>query len=528
MDIKYAVGQRMMAGFPGTEIDDGFRALVHDCKIGNVILFRRNIESREQLTRLCGELKELIQGETGMPPLIAIDQEGGVVTRLSDDMINTPGAMALAAAGDGAAYRAGLITAQELREAGVNFNLAPVLDVNSNPDNPVIGVRSFGDDPERASNLAIEFMRGTLDGGVMACGKHFPGHGDTSVDSHLGLPRVEKGRGELESCELYPFRRAIAAGIPAIMTSHVLFPALEPENIPATMSRRILTLLLREELGFGGIVISDCMEMQAIVKYYGTVEGAAASIAAGADIVCISHTAALARQTAERLYADAACGALTAGELEASVLRIEAAKSSLKGFVPSAVSSASDANEAAGMLARTFVLARAPMPELGEKPFFTACAPIRASLVSSRERETPAFAEFMCRALGGSALVTSEEPGEAEIANAVSAAAGSSCIILGTCNAHIKPGQLKLMRALGELGKPMVVVALRNPYDLLSLPEHAAGVAAWEYTSRSLEALVPFLQGKLEFVGRMPLVNTVITEHVMLKDLRRGRQDDEL
>ena len=147
MDITYAVGQKMMAGFPGTEIDDDFKALVREYKIGNVILFRRNIESREQLARLCVALRELILTEAGTEPLIAIDQEGGVVTRLSDDMLNIPGGMALAAAGGNAAFRAGLITARELRAAGVNFNLAPVLDVNSNPANPVIGVRSFGDDP---------------------------------------------------------------------------------------------------------------------------------------------------------------------------------------------------------------------------------------------------------------------------------------------------------------------------------------------------------------------------------------------
>ena len=160
MDLKHAVGQRIMAGFPGTTMDEDFVSLVREEKIGNVILFRRNIESRAQLTRLCRELKELIRSETGAEPLIAIDQEGGVVTRLSDDMINTPGAMALAAVGGDAPYRAGEITARELRDCGVNFNLAPVLDVNSNPANPVIGVRSFGDEPERASDLALAFMKG--------------------------------------------------------------------------------------------------------------------------------------------------------------------------------------------------------------------------------------------------------------------------------------------------------------------------------------------------------------------------------
>ena len=509
MDISYAVGQRLMAGLPGTEIDAEFAALVRECKVGNVILFRRNIESRSQLTRLCRELRELIEGETGAAPLIAIDQEGGVVTRLSDDMINTPGGMALAAAGGNSAYRSGYITACELREAGVNFNLAPVLDVNSNPNNPVIGVRSFGDDPERASKLALGFMRGTLDGGVMACGKHFPGHGDTAVDSHLGLPLVEKGREELEKCELLPFRRAIEAGIPAIMTSHVLFPALEPDRLPATMSRRILTGLLRGELGFKGVIISDCMEMQAIAKYYGTVRGAAASIAAGADIVCISHTASLARETAGLLRAELEGGRLSEEEFLASTGRIEAAKRALSGKKCGSTVTEAEAHEAREMLARSFVLVNGPVPELGENPLFTGCAPIRASLVSSRVRETPSFAGYMSARLGGHALVTGDDPDAEETEAAVQAAKGSTCIVLGTCNAHLKPGQLALMRALGALKKPMLTVALRDPYDLLSLPDGAAGIAAWEYTPRSLEELAPFIEGNRDFTGKMPLVNSI-------------------
>ena len=179
MDIRTAAGQRLMAGFPGTELDEDFISLVREYKVGNVILFRRNIENAAQLKRLCSSIRRLIVRETGVEPFIAIDQEGGVVSRFSPDMAITPGAMALAAAGGDAPYRAARITAAQLREAGVNFDLAPVLDVNSNPLNPVVGVRSFGDVPEETAERALGFMRGLLDGGIMACGKHFPGHGDT-------------------------------------------------------------------------------------------------------------------------------------------------------------------------------------------------------------------------------------------------------------------------------------------------------------------------------------------------------------
>lgn len=160
------------------------------------------------------------------------------------------------------------------------------------------------------------------------------------------------------------------------------------------------------------------------------------------------------------------------------------------------------------MLERSFSLVHGPVPELGERPFFTGCGPVRTSLVSSHVRETPAFPAYMAEALGGCALVTSDDPDAGEIAAAVQAARESSCIVLGTCNAHLKPGQLALMEALGALGKPMAVAALRNPYDLLHLPQGAAGIAAWEYTARALEALVAFLDKKCRFTGEIPLVYT--------------------
>lgn len=431
MDVKTAAGQHIMAGLPGTEIDPAFAALVRECKVGNVILFRRNVKNAAQLARLCASLRELIVSETGMEPFIAIDQEGGVVSRFSPDMATTPGAMALAAAGGDAPYRAARLTAAQLRAAGVNFDLAPVLDVNSNPLNPVIGVRSFGDLPEEAAERAMGFMRGLLDGGVMACGKHFPGHGDTDTDSHIGLPRVDKSREQLEECELLPFRRAIEAGIPAIMSSHVLFPALEPEKLPATMSRRILTGLLREELGFGGVIISDCMEMDAVAKFYGTVNGAAAALKAGADIVCISHTAALARETAERLWQRyEAAEEEDRRELERSGERIAEAKRRFTAVPKAETQIFKLRAQARDMLEESFVLMNGPIPPLGDSPFFTGCANSRASQASSAANGVPALPTVMARRFVGGCAVCSDDPDSEEIAAIARKARNASCIVL--------------------------------------------------------------------------------------------------
>ena len=187
----------------------------------------------------------------------------------------------------------------------MNFNLAPDLDVNSNPMNPVIGVRSFGDDPNRAALFGAKAVEGYRNGGILCCGKHFPGHGDTAVDSHIGLPRIEKTLAQLESCELIPFRAAIGAGVPAVMSSHILFPSIETGGVPATMSRAILQGLLRETLGFDGLILSDCMVMDAIRRHYGTARGVVEAMRAGVDMVFVSSNAGLQRESAAAALAAA-------------------------------------------------------------------------------------------------------------------------------------------------------------------------------------------------------------------------------
>ena len=236
--MKLLAGQRLVAGFEGYTVPESFQKLIRDCKIGNVILFRRNIQSAKQLRELCVFLHCLIRMETGLPPMILLDQEGGTVSRLGELGSVSPSAMAQGATGDPEnAFRVGRMIGQELRAVGVNFNCAPILDCNTNPKNPVIGVRSFGGDPEKVADFGAAYARGLREAGVIACGKHFPGHGDTETDSHQGLPVVNKSLEEIERVELVSFRRAIEEKIDALMTAHVVFPALEPERIPSTVSR---------------------------------------------------------------------------------------------------------------------------------------------------------------------------------------------------------------------------------------------------------------------------------------------------
>lgn len=250
--------------------------------MGGVILFRRNVGTPSAIARLTAELHALPS-----QPLVAIDHEGGRVMRLGEPFTQfPPAAMVGRTRNPALAYRVGRAMAEELAGVGIDLNFAPVFDVHSNPANPIIGDRAFATDPGLVSEMGIALMRGLIDGGIIPCGKHFPGHGDTAKDSHLELPVVDRPREALDRVELVPFRAAIAAGVPMLMTAHVLYPALDADN-PATLSRKILTDLLRADLGFDGVVASDDLEMRAIGDYQDIGSAAVATLRAGADALLV-------------------------------------------------------------------------------------------------------------------------------------------------------------------------------------------------------------------------------------------------
>ncbi len=272
----------ILPGFAGEAAPDWLRREL-DAGLGGVVLFARNVRDPEQLHALTASIR--VSPET----VVAIDEEGGDVTRLEAARgSSVPGALALGAVDDVELTKSvALAVAVALREAGITHDLAPVADVNTNPLNPVIGVRSFGSDPALVARHVAAFTIGLQEGGVAACAKHFPGHGATEVDSHLGLPVVEAGAEDLRAAELVPFQAAIAAGTKAVMTAHLVVPALD--TLPATLSRALLTGVLRDELGFTGMVITDALEMHGVSDGWGMKESAVLALAAGADALCLGH-----------------------------------------------------------------------------------------------------------------------------------------------------------------------------------------------------------------------------------------------
>lgn len=274
-------------GFEGTEVSSDFKKLLKQHHPAGVILFKRNLEFPEQIK----ELTRSLRAERVSPLLIGIDEEGGRVGRLPDPFLHFPPAATLGKIhetkqGKKIVTELGAIMARQLLSLGINADFAPVLDVNSNPKNPIIGDRAFSSDPKVVAAAALAFEQGMRAEGLVTCGKHFPGHGDTRTDSHLTLPRVNRDRRLLNKIELAPFRAAIERKIPMLMTAHVVYKTLDPKN-PATLSSKILTDLLRKKLKFKGVVISDDLQMKAVAQKYSEVESSILSLEAGVDLLLI-------------------------------------------------------------------------------------------------------------------------------------------------------------------------------------------------------------------------------------------------
>jgi beta-N-acetylhexosaminidase len=286
--IRRSIGQLLIGSLPATTIPAELRSLAREFQLGGVILFARNIEAPEQVAELSHDVQAL---GAGTPLWVSVDQEGGRVARLRAPFTEWPPMAVLGRSGDAAlASRFAAALAAELRAVGIALDYAPVLDIHTNPQNPVIGDRALADDAAMVGTLGAAIVRGLQDNGVAACGKHFPGHGDTSVDSHLALPVVEHPPDRIRRVECVPFREAIAAGVAVIMTAHVLVPSIDDEK-PATLSRRIVHDLLRDELGFEGVILSDDLEMKAIAATHAVPDAAVQAIAAGCDglLICAGH-----------------------------------------------------------------------------------------------------------------------------------------------------------------------------------------------------------------------------------------------
>lgn len=539
LTLRQKVGQLLIFGWAGETPEENVTVSAHaqtlldEFEVGGVILLGRNVATPKQTARTMNEL----QKRSRVPLFIIADQEGGMVARFKDPYIVFPGAMALGATGDPAyAYRAAKATAEELLAVGVNFDFAPCVDVNNNPANPIIGTRSYGDNAGIVSRFSAEAIRGYHDGGVLSCAKHFPGHGDTSVDSHLALPVVDFPRERLERVEFAPFKAAIEAGVASIMTTHIIFPALDPE-LPATISKRILTGLLREEMGWDGLVVTDCLEMKGVSVKWGTAAAAIECIKAGADCPLICHTLSTQREAHQRIMTAVEAGEISEDRLNQSVLRVLEVKERF-GLLHTPepadperaleIVSAPEKTDLALEIARRAVTvvkdARKTIParlDAGQEVLVTGLHPAVPRLGAELAR---LHANVRIEALGDTPKPAGEQEFGALYPGQVRKAPRTACeadfprplpetalIIVATCPSEPwtsgidETAQANLVKALQRQGAPLVVVALREPYDVLSFGDVPCYVALYGYRAEQLQACAEIVLGVREATGKLPV-----------------------
>ncbi|MGN7763933.1 beta-N-acetylhexosaminidase [Paenibacillus sp. 22594] len=321
MPLEDKIGQMLLVGIDGTEVSSQTHTMITNDKVGGIILYADNIKSLKGLVSLTNELKRSNAGNPA-PLFVSVDQEGGKVSRMPDEYAKIPASGSVGASSNAeAANMMGKLLAREVQTAGFNMDFAPVLDINSNPDNPVIGDRSFGNTSAKVIELGIAEMKGIESEGIVPVVKHFPGHGDTSVDSHLELPVVKKTEAQLAKLEWRPFQAAVKEQADAVMVAHILYPNLDPDR-PASLSKVIISQILRGQMGFKGVVITDDLTMGAIMKNYSLAAAAVNTVLAGSDILLVAHEYSNERTTRNALLAAVKHGKISEARIDESVYRI--------------------------------------------------------------------------------------------------------------------------------------------------------------------------------------------------------------
>lgn len=528
-EARRAAGRLCLVDFPGPEPSERLERQIAETHIGGVVLFRKNVTSSTQVAELTRAIQALARA-AGAPALwVTVDHEGGVVNRFragtgvsvpphgppppstepQPHVTPLPSAMALGATADPSlAGEAGRVAGRELRALGIHLNFAPVMDVNNNPANPIIGARAFGESPALVEAMGVAYIQGLQGSGIAATAKHFPGHGDVTVDSHLALPRVAHEVSRLDALELAPFAAAARAGAAAMMSAHIVYPALDPSGVPATMSTPILNGIVRERWGYHGLMFTDSLSMRAIADHYGAGEAAVAAVRAGCDMVLALGPDALQQEILERLAGAIENAEVSGARVAEALARIEAAagrwgvrealqdagwqRTDLAGVV-----GAEDHHRTASRIAEAAVtLVRnrgALIPLKPAKSSRIGVAPLSNGLEGFGP---PNLASALLR-LGAAAQ-------EIAVGGPVP---DVDAVIAVTCTRGTPDREqvARVRRLHSQAGDRLVVVAVGDPYDLLQFPEVPAYLATYGSDEPSLEAAARVLLGTVRPQGRLPV-----------------------
>jgi beta-N-acetylhexosaminidase len=491
---------------------DNAAQLIDRYKLGGIIYFAwsNNVNSPGQIAGLSNGIQQVAARQrVPVPMLISTDQEQGVVVRVGPPATQFPGSMALGAGRSVRdAYTAARITGRELRALGINQNFAPVADVNVNPANPVIGVRSFGSDPRLAARLTVAQVAG-YERSVSATAKHFPGHGDTTVDSHTGIPVIDHTRQQWEQLDRPPFAAAVAAGIDAIMTAHIVVPSLDPSGDPATLSHPIMTGILRGEMRYDGVVITDALGMAGVREKYGDDRVPVLALKAGVDQLLMPPDLELAYNS---VLAAVRGGELTEQRIDQSVLRVLRLKHQ-RGLVDDPYVDESAVADVVGIPEHLAAAQRVTdrtvtLVENDGGLLPLAAGSGRRVLVTGWGVATTAglAANLNRRGVQADALETGTAPTQTQINAAVAAAGSRDLVLVSTNRAWSSVQQQRLVTALLGTGKPVIVVAVRDPYDIAYFPSVPAYLATYSYAAVSLEAATRVLFGEVRPTGKLPVM----------------------
>lgn len=513
LTIEEKIGQMMMVGFDALTPNDHIIDMIEKLKIGNVILFARNVQTPEQLFILNQNLQKLAMTSIGIPLFISIDQEGGMVTRIFNGATFFPGAMTIAATKHASyANQLGDIMGEELLHLGINMNLAPVLDVNNNPKNPVIGVRSFGDDPHTVATFGMAMIKG-IQKHIIAVGKHFPGHGDTHTDSHMALPTVEHDLERLQAVELVPFKKAIQCGLKGIMSSHINFPALTEAGRPTTLSKNVMTGLLREQLQFEGLIVSDCMQMKGIQNHYTTPEACVMAIDAGINIVCVSHSKDLQTQSYFRLLEAAKQNLLPTSLIDERVARIlKFKKDNIRLHLNQSYAAVQPHIEnehhrylSYHVVKKAATLVKGNPLKLGADALLIAILPMATTIADEKDAPFDFIQSVKEQLPQLESIISPVEPSDEDILRIIETAKSHQQIIMTSYNANIYQQQLDLINRLHTLDKEVHIISMRNPYDLHLTNVIKHYVCLYENTPNAMKVLLEYLKGDLKLEGKVPI-----------------------
>lgn len=491
---------------------------INQYHFGNFILFAYSAGTANGLINLTRNLQKTALASNHIPAFISIDQEGGVVSNATRGLTHYPGQMAVGATKDPSyANQIGFNMGSELRDYGIHVNFSPVLDVNNNMNNPIIGVRSYGDNPQDVADFGIQMFKGLQSAGVVGTAKHFPGHGDTDVDSHLGLPIITHDLERLYEVELFPFIEAIENGIDSIMTTHIIFEALDPNN-PATLSYAVLTELLREELGFEGLIVTDAMNMAAITNHYGTGQAAVLSIQAGVDM--LTYAGGSDQVTAYNAVAQAVInGDITEARINESVKRILLEKLEKGLFVnPFGKTNAtlqdytSHQELVTEIYQNSLTLVKGDMDSVVSSNKTLIISPV---LNSSRYTLRPGLtgnsnslafilrSELVKDGYEADYEIIPTSPTPSQISALRTKAQGYDTVIVASANANL--AQENLVKQLLADNSDLIVVSLERPYDLVRFQEVNNYIALYGYTPGAVEALIAYFRGEFEATGTLPV-----------------------